>query len=141
MAVGWRRSSWRYTRRGVWRALSSPSVRAAREDTSVLPATWAVDPDWRQVVDGRAKRLDSRTTIEVGRPGPWRHVDPRQVDEAWSRPGPALGLLVWGAAVGVSWWIGSSRGRGTLAVLASEDPGWRGGLRPGLTGARTADVS
>ena len=124
MARTWQRTAFRYASRGAWRRLQAPAVTAARADASSLPSTWAVDPDWRRVVDGRAARLDRRTTIEVARPRDWEHVDPREVDEAWSRPGPALGLVIWAGAVGAAWWVGSSRGRGPLASLAADRPAW-----------------
>ncbi|MFA9445563.1 hypothetical protein [Egicoccus sp. AB-alg6-2] len=124
MAATWKRTAVRYASRGAWRVVSGPGVEAARLDTSSLPSTWAVDPDWRRVVDGRAARLDARTTIEVRRPGSWQHVDPRQVDEAWSRPGPTLGLMIWAGAVGAAWWLGSSRARGPLRTLATQRRAW-----------------
>ncbi|MFA9432419.1 hypothetical protein [Egicoccus sp. AB-alg2] len=124
MATSWQRTAVRVASRRAWRAMTGPSVQAARDDTSSLPSTWSVDADWRRVVDGRAARLDARTTIEVSRPGPWQHVDPREVNEAWSRPGPTLGLLVWAGAVGAAWWLGSSRGKGPLRVLAEDHAGW-----------------
>lgn len=120
----WQRSAVRYASRTAWRRFNGPGVRAARDDISSLPATWAIDPDWRRVVDGRAARLDHRTTIEMARPTGWEHVDPRRVDESWSRPGPALGLLIWAGAVGAAWWAGSSKGRGPLRSLAADRPAW-----------------
>lgn len=116
----WQRSALRYASRAAWRRFQGPGVEAARRDTAVLPSQWAIDPDWRRIEDGRPARLDHRTTIEMALPRGWEHVDPREVDEAWSRPGTFLGLLMWGGAVGAAWWVGSSKGRGPLKVLAAD---------------------
>jgi len=124
VAKSWKRSAVRFASRRAWQTMTGPSVAAAREDISSRPASWVVDPDWKRVVDGRAARLDARTTIEVTRPAAWQHVDPREVDEAWSRPGPTLGLAIWAGAVAVGWWLGTSKGRGPLRALADDRPGW-----------------
>lgn len=116
----WQRSAVRFASRAAWRRFQGPGVAAARLDTSSRPSTWVVDPDWRRVEDGRAARLDHRTTIEMTRPTGWEQVDPREVNEAWSRPGTFLGLLLWGGAVGASWWLGSSKGRGPMKALAAD---------------------
>jgi hypothetical protein len=83
---------------------------------------FAVDPDWKRTHDGLAARLDTRTTIGVTAPvGRWRTVDPRRPQDQWRAPWKAVGLVAWGSAVGVAWWLGSSRGRGPLAVLHRQE--------------------
>ena len=84
-----------------------------------------VDPQWRRLEDGYAPRLAPHTTIDVARPvGRWRHVDPRLPQDEWQSLWKAVGLGVWAGAVGIAWWLGSSRGRGPLQMLQDDADGW-----------------
>ena len=81
-----------------------------------------VDPHWRRLEDGYAARLGPRETIDVARPvGRWRRIDPREPQVGWQALGKAAGLTLWAGAVGVAWWLGSSRGRGPLSSVADLD--------------------
>jgi hypothetical protein len=115
--------SWRRDLAGrAGRALVSRAIDTVASPPERVKHHYLVDPDWRRVEDGHAARLDARTTIEVARPvGRWRRVDPRLPDDGWRAPWKAVGLGLWAGAVGVAWWIGTSRGRGPLRMLASSD--------------------
>jgi hypothetical protein len=78
------------------------------------------DPHWRVPLDGAAPRLGPDQRIEVTRTGRFRHVDPYRTAEGWRDPWKVIGFVGWVAAVGAAWWLGSSRGRGPLAVLAED---------------------
>lgn len=104
------------------RAVRSRFRPALTSDVGSLARRYTVEPDWERKDDGYAVRLDTRTTIDVrDRVGRWRNVDPRRPQDAWRAPWKAVGLVAWGSAVGTAWWLGSSRGRGPLAMLHRDD--------------------
>lgn len=112
---------------GLGRSVTGVALRGARRrwsegtvsDVAGVARRYRIDPDWKRTSpDGYAARLDTVTTIGVTKPvGRWRRVDPRVPQDAWRAPWKAAGLVVWGAAVGAAWWMGSSRGRGPLGML------------------------
>jgi hypothetical protein len=119
--VGLKRQIVRY----AWRAAAQRTAEVAGNDPEILRREFRVDPDWRRVESGYAPRLDARTTIAMDRVhGPWKDVDTLAVNDAWRRPWAAAGLAVWGAAVGLQWWRGASRGKGPLRVLHDRGGHW-----------------
>jgi hypothetical protein len=115
--------SWRRT---VVISAGRAAARRAGSAISPTPREVArrthVDPHWRRLEDGNAARLGPRETIAVARPvGRWRKVDPRLPQDRWQSLGKAAGLGMWAGAVGVAWWVGSSRGRGPLSSVAHLD--------------------
>lgn len=111
---------------GRLRRATGVALRAGRVAALAAPAQVArrthVDPTWRRIEDGYAARLGPRETIDVARPvGRWRQVDPRQPLPLGGLARKAAGFGLWAGAVGVAWWVGSSRGRGPLAGVAELD--------------------
>jgi hypothetical protein len=116
--VSWKRQVVRF----AWLAAARRTGEAGAADPEVLRREFTVDRDWRRTEGGYAPRLDARTTITMDRVhGPWRDVDTLAVNDAWRRPWAAAGLAVWGVAVGLQWWRGSSRGKGPLRGLHDRD--------------------
>lgn len=109
------RWTWRGARAAA-RWLGS-SVTAIRHDD--LHRTMRVDPQWHELVDGRAKRLDSNTTITTTPAGRFADRDPLATSEGWRngwRGNAAIGwVLTVATAVGIGW----LRGTGPLAGLRS----------------------
>lgn len=111
MRTGW------LVRRGL-RLAGRRLLAEARPERDPLRGRMRVDPDWRRVgEDGLAARLPPSRTIEVTRRRRWRAHDPLRVEPGWWAPWHAVGLAMWGGAVGLSWWLGSRRGRGPLKAL------------------------
>jgi hypothetical protein len=106
------RLAWRGTRQ-VWR-------EGTRRDPTRLKRRMRPDPHWREPLDGAAPRLDPRSRIEVTRTGRFREIDPYRTVDGWRDGWKVVGFLGWAAAVGTAWWLGSSRGRGPLAILAED---------------------
>ena len=99
----------------------------ARPERDALRGRVRVDPEWRRVSDdGAAARLTPSQTIEVTRKRRWRQHDPLEVEPGWWAPRQTAGLGLWGAAVGVAWWLGRRHGRGPLRALHEPSPAWRG---------------
>jgi hypothetical protein len=116
--MSWRRTVAITAGRALARRAGS-SVRATPEQVA---RRTHVDPHWRRLEDGYAARLGPRETIAVSRQvGRWRKVDPRRPQDGWQALGKVAGLSMWAGAVGVAWWVGSSRGRGPLSSVAELD--------------------
>lgn len=117
---------------GFARSLTGMAMRGARHrfgeatasDVGGVARRYRIDADWKRTSDdGYARRLDTSTTIGVTRPvGRWQRVDARVPQDAWRAPWKAAGLVVWGAAIGTAWWLGSSRGKGPLGMLHDDRP-------------------
>jgi hypothetical protein len=116
--VGLKRQVARY----AWMAAARRTSDVCAADPALLRREFRVDPDWRRTEGGYAPRLDHRTTIAMDRvQGPWAEIDTLAVNDGWRRPWAAVGLLVWGAAVGLQGWRGWSRGTGPLRGLHPDD--------------------
>jgi hypothetical protein len=116
--MSWRRTVAISAGRAVVRRAGS-SVRATPQQVA---RRTHVDPHWRRLEDGHAARLGPRETIAVSHQvGRWRKVDPRRPQDGWQALGKVAGLGMWAGAVGVAWWVGSSRGRGPLSSVAELD--------------------
>lgn len=116
MRTGW------LVRRAV-RAGGRRLLTEARPDRDALRGRTRVDPDWRRIdEDGAAARLTPSQTIGTTRKRRWRAHDPLVVAPGWWAPRNAAGLGLWGAAVGVAWWLGARFGRGPLKVLQEPRP-------------------
>ncbi|MFO7778766.1 MAG: hypothetical protein R6V28_10460 [Nitriliruptoraceae bacterium] len=110
-------------------AASSAGRGAARELRSAVTQDPArtikrahVDPNWRRSEAGGAARLASDELISPGRPiGRWHGVDPHRPHDAWRSVWKLVGLVGWAGVVGGAWWLGSSRGRGPLAMVSELD--------------------
>jgi hypothetical protein len=106
------RTAWRATRRGLG--------GATRRDPTRLRRQLRPDPNWREPLDGAAPRLRPDQRIEVTRVSRFRQIDPYRTVEGWRDVWRLVGLAGWAAAVAAAWWLGSSRGKGPLAILAEE---------------------
>jgi hypothetical protein len=91
-----------------------------RRDATRLKRRLRPDPSWREPLDGAAPRLDHHTRIEVTRVGRFREIDPYRTAEGWRDRWKVVGFLGWVATVGAAWWLGTSRGRGPLRILAED---------------------
>jgi hypothetical protein len=124
-------------RRSVPRQLERELVRAARradpkrgrirraaDDTQLVADRFVVRSDWAKVEDGRAARLSPTETIEVTRTGRFADKDPLEVVVGWRSVGRALGLGVFAAGVGLSYWRGQRWGTGPLGVVKDRDGLW-----------------
>lgn len=111
--------------RAAWGGARRRFGPAMASDVGGVAKRYRVDTDWRRTDDGQAARLDAHTTIGL-RPlvGRWRDVDPRRPHDQWRAPWKAVGLVLWGSAVGTAWWLGSSKGRGPLSMLHRDDERW-----------------
>jgi hypothetical protein len=123
--MGWRAD---LARTGATTGMRVARARARdgiRPNAPRVQRSFSIAPDWRTVDDDQAAvRLGPRETIDVARPvGRWRSVDPRLPTDGWARPWSAAGLVLWLGAVGASWWVGSTRGRGPLGSLHDDPPG------------------
>lgn len=101
------------------------SSRRFVRDATPRDATWLkrrlrTDPHWREPLDGAAPRLGPRDSIEVTRIGRFREIDPHRTVEGWRDPWKAVGFGLWAATIGAAWWLGASRGRGPLGLLAED---------------------
>ena len=82
--------------------------------------TWAVDPDWRRLEDGRAARLDHRTTIEMPTAAGWRARRPA-ASSTRRGAGRRLRSACWcGAGV-----VGARGGPAAAGAWADEGAGGR----------------
>ena len=91
-----------------------------RRDPQRLQRRLKAHPSWQTSVEGAAPRLSHSERIEVTQIGRFRQIDPYHTVEGWRDPWKIVGFVGWTAAVGVAWWVGSSRGRGPLAILAED---------------------
>jgi hypothetical protein len=111
--------------RGALLVVGRRLLAEARPRPDALRGRMRVDPDWRRVgEDGSAARLSPSQTIEVTRTRRWRRHQPLDVEPGWWPPSHAAGLGLWGAAVGLAWWVGRRHGRGPLRSLHEPWPAW-----------------
>lgn len=110
----------RHATRTAWRGVRQVWGQGTRRDPTHIRRRMRLDPNWREPLDGAAPRLDHRSRIEVTRVGRFREIDPYRTAEGWRDGWKVVGFLGWAAAVGAAWWLGSSRGRGPLAILAED---------------------
>ena len=104
----------------AWRSSRRFVRDATPRDTTRLKRRMRIDPNWREPLDGVAPRLGARDSIEVTRVGRFREIDPHRTVEGWRDPWKAVGFGSWVAIVGVAWWLGSTKGRGPLSLLAED---------------------
>ncbi len=107
-----RRTAWRGARQ-VWR-------QGTRRDPTRVKRRMRAHPTWREPLDGAAPRLGPHERIEVTTTGQFREIDPYRTVEGWRDGWKVAGFLGWTAAVGAAWWLGTSRGRGPLSILAED---------------------
>lgn len=83
-----------------------------------------VDPQWNELIDGRAKRLDTTTTVATTPIGHLAGRDPLETTEGWRSGWRWVVTVGWTIAIAMAATLGWFRGKGPLGPLHSykEDP-------------------